>query len=163
MGAKIAIWADPRQIERLAKSGRLSQSTAERIWISAIREVVQEAGFDLAIEIGSGFDTYRYWDLTIGPHTIRSYGRKPEPLDYKELAATLLGNCQCRGGPCACSARGQEILIALLPVLVRNAQSAVEYALERAECAVDDASFRALREAEQAEQAIAQGKRSGLA
>jgi hypothetical protein len=148
MRVKITIWVDPRQIERMAKSGVLSQSKSERIWMSTVREVVKEAGFDLAIETGAGFDAHGNWDLTIGNHTVRSRGRTTEPRDDKELAATLLGGCKCSGGPCGCSTRGREILAALLPVIIRNAESAVEFALESGEYAVDEASLGLWREAD---------------
>ncbi len=148
MRVKITIWVDPCQTERMAKSGRLSQSKSQQIWMSAVREAVTEAGFDLAIEAGPGFDARRDWDVTIGHHTVRPRGRTVERLDYQALTATLLGDCQCCDGPCGCHTQGREILAGLLPVLMRNAESAVEYALERGEIAVDDASFRSLREAE---------------
>ena len=55
MRVKITIWADPHQIERMAKSGVLSPSKSDRIWMSTVREIVKEAGFDLAIETGPRF------------------------------------------------------------------------------------------------------------
>ena len=150
MRVKITIWADPRQIERMAKSGVLSPSKSDRIWMSTVRETVKEAGFDLTIETGPGFDAYRNWDLTMGNHSVRfTRAARTEPLDYMELAATFLGDCKCSGGPCGCSTRGREILAGLLPVIIRNAESAVEFALESGEYAVDEASLGLSREADE--------------
>jgi hypothetical protein len=161
MRVTITIWADPQQIERLAKSGLLSPNQSARIWMSNVREVVEEAGFDLALETGAGFGAHGDWDVTIGNHTVRSRGRTTEPLDYQELAATLLGGCQCRGGPCGCSTHGREIVAGLLPVIMRNVESAVAYALERGAYAVDDASLRSLRQAEKEEDGSGERRERG--
>jgi len=145
---KITIWADLHEIERMAKSGKLSLSRSERIWMSTVRDVIKGGGFDLAIETTPGLGVHGDWDLMIGPYALRSCRRMARPLDYQGLATALLGDCQCNDGPCGCYEHGRQILVGLLPIIVRNAESTVEYALERGAYAVDDASFRALRAAE---------------
>jgi hypothetical protein len=149
MGLTITIRLDPRQLGCFASKGVADLSRVQQVWTAAVTRTIQKAGFSVAVQTGAGFDAYRDWDLTINGHTITARTPLSEPLDYSELAATILGDCKCGDGPCPCSEYGRDMMTRLLPVIVLGAEAAVQSGLECGEADAYDAGGGCSRKGEE--------------